>query len=701
MPYQIEFTDKNNKSAVTVFDNTSSTDTSLIFPGRNVTGYGKIIAENFLHLLENFASPSEPVNPVEGQLWYDSANGYLQLWDNTAWKAASNIQKSPTEPSVETSKTGELWVDTTNQQLRIFTGTRWLLVGPTESSKDGLRYGPATEQIQDVDNADRAILVFYVADQPVIIVSKDSFTPKVTIPGFNTIKAGINVNVPADAVAQLDFEGGFIPKLYGTATTSDSLLISGTPVAASKFLRSDVINTTEYRINVRNNDGIVLGVDGNFTLATTPTASRIYNSASGSSIDLQTNRNGVPTTILRIIGNNVGINNPVPDESLDVVGNIKTSGVLLVSDATASTNFNNGSIRTAGGMAISKNLLIGDDLSVTGQIQASNVYPKTTDLYDCGTSTKRWKVVRAKTIIADEIQGVLTGNINGNANTATNLKNITTFGMNGDVELTTTPVRFDGQIDGYAKVFNTRLSTNIIKDKTEATNSTSSDYILTYREGTGLLKSRRDTFVADLGVPIGAIFPFTGNNVPAGYLLCDGSEVEIVRYPDLFNIIGTIYNGITPLTGIGTYRLPDLRGRFPLGRDNMDNGIQVPKEGVGGSVAYVDAGGGTASRVTDIKAQTLGGNAGQSTTTLSLSNLPEHTHTLRSATQEYNVLAVTTSIDPAATTGLGPTAPGQAQYLKDSGGINKPSGTTLSAPVGLMNPYLTINYIVRSGPPKF
>lgn len=94
MPYIVNFTDSDNKTPLTVFDNTSSTDTSLTFPGRNVTGYGQIIAENFLGLLENFAATTEPVNPVEGQLWYDSANGFLQLFDGSDWKAASNIQKA-------------------------------------------------------------------------------------------------------------------------------------------------------------------------------------------------------------------------------------------------------------------------------------------------------------------------------------------------------------------------------------------------------------------------------------------------------------------------------------------------------------------------------------------------------------------------------------------------------------------------------
>ena len=103
MPYIVNYTDRNNKSPLTVFDNTSSTDTSLTFPGRNVAGYGQLIAENFLALLENFASTDQPVNPTEGQLWYDTSDKILKIYDGGVWKAASSIQKGAVEPPTETS----------------------------------------------------------------------------------------------------------------------------------------------------------------------------------------------------------------------------------------------------------------------------------------------------------------------------------------------------------------------------------------------------------------------------------------------------------------------------------------------------------------------------------------------------------------------------------------------------------------------
>jgi microcystin-dependent protein len=709
MPYIVNFTDKDNKTPITVFDNTSSTDTSLIFPGRNVTGYGQIIAENFLHLLENFSSSIEPVNPTEGQIWYDSTNGYLQLFDGTNWKAASNIQKSPTEPSVDNSKTGELWVDTTNQQLRLYTGTRWILVGPNESTVDGLRYGPAIEKIADSDNTDRTILVFYVADVPVIIFSKDSFTPKVTISGYTFVQAGININVPTTAAEIAQFAGGLLPKLIGTASAADALNVTdasgtSTAVAAGKFLRSDVVNTTDYGLNVRSNSGITLGIDGSFEISNSSTASKIYNKTVGSSLDLQINRTGVPYTVLRILDNKVGINKAVPEQSLDVEGNASVSGNIFVTSTEESTNLNSGSIRTVGGVSITKNLRVGGGVDIIGTTQVNDIQPRTTDTYDSGTPLKRWKTVRAKTIVADSIEGILNGNISGTANQAYSLKTVTTFQLSGDV--ISPAVQFDGQVGSATKIFNTSLTANIISGKDEPFPNVSknNDFVLTYRPSeatatsSGLLKQTRDAFVADLGVPIGAILPYAGANAPYGYLLCDGSEVEKTKYGALYDVISTIYNGTTALNGVNTYRLPDMRGRFGLGKDNMDNATTVPNS-IGG---YVDAGGGTADRVPGTKASILGESAGQSSATLTLTNVQDHEHSLQNSGVQYSAVRVDTAINPPATTGAGPTAIGQAQYLNTSGPIKKPdTDFKLGQPIGIMNPYLTINYIIRSGPPAF
>jgi microcystin-dependent protein len=696
MPYIINFTDSENKTPITVFDNTSNQDTSLSFPGRNVTGYGQIIAESFLSLLENFAKGTAPINPVEGQLWYDSATGILQIWDNIQWKAASNIQKSSVEPSVEQSRVGELWVDTTNQQLYVFSGSNWILVGPTFST--GLRSGPVVESIVDSDNANRVILTFYVEDIPVIIFSKDSFTPKNTINGFPTIKTGINITTDDIGV------GGFLPKFYGTATVAEGLKIGEAIIESSKFLRTDTVNTTEQNLNIRNNSGLVIGVDGTFSLTTSTTSAKIYNATPGSSIDIQTNRDGIATTVFKVINDNVGINFASPEESLDVGGNIRLDGSIIVTNTAETTNFNNGSMRTAGGLAVTKNAIIGTNLDVRGNTSVTALEPRETDRYDCGTLLRRWNTVRAKTIVADTIVGPLQGNIIGNATTATNLRFPTTFRMQGDV--TSTNVVFDGQVGGTEKVFNTSLTAGLITSKPFPSPRVGrrDDTLITFRAGAGLLQQTRDQFIADLGVPVGTILPFAGIIIPAGYLLCDGSEQEIAKFRDLYNVVGDLYepSGYAYLGAPGlTFVLPDLRCRFPLGRDAMDNNNLVPVSG-----GFVDSGGGITGRIPDVDVQSVAATGGDFQTNIEITNLPDHEHTMRGASGNQYYATRTDTASPTdgggAFLGRGPTTPGQMQYLPTSGFVKKPSGvTTLGEPISTLNPYLTVNYIIRSGPAAF
>lgn len=68
---------------------------------------------------------------------------------------------------------------------------------------------------------------------------------------------------------------------------------------------------------------------------------------------------------------------------------------------------------------------------------------------------------------------------------------------------------------------------------------------------------------ATSGMPIGAILSFAGdeNNIPRGWLSCRGQVVSKENYPQLFNVIGTIWGG----SGTPNFYLPDLRGLFLRG----------------------------------------------------------------------------------------------------------------------------------------
>lgn len=84
MPYTIDYS-TSSKTAIVVNDGTVDTTTSLSLIGKNYTNFGELLNEDLLHLLENFANASAPSNPTEGQLWYDTTNSVLKLYDNGQW----------------------------------------------------------------------------------------------------------------------------------------------------------------------------------------------------------------------------------------------------------------------------------------------------------------------------------------------------------------------------------------------------------------------------------------------------------------------------------------------------------------------------------------------------------------------------------------------------------------------------------------
>ena len=75
------------------------------------------------------------------------------------------------------------------------------------------------------------------------------------------------------------------------------------------------------------------------------------------------------------------------------------------------------------------------------------------------------------------------------------------------------------------------------------------------------------------GVPVGAIFAFPSETIPVGYLPCEGQELAISQYPELFKLIGRTYGGTSK-----TFNLPDLQGQFIRGLDREGN-VDVEESG--------------------------------------------------------------------------------------------------------------------------
>ena len=70
---------------------------------------------------------------------------------------------------------------------------------------------------------------------------------------------------------------------------------------------------------------------------------------------------------------------------------------------------------------------------------------------------------------------------------------------------------------------------------------------------------------APVNFPIGTVHAFAGTTAPEGWAMCDGSALSRTEYAALFAVIGTIYGA-----GDGsTFNLPDMRGEFLRGADDM------------------------------------------------------------------------------------------------------------------------------------
>tara|TARA_B100000902_G_scaffold20847_1_gene25101 strand:- start:1047 stop:3074 length:2028 start_codon:yes stop_codon:yes gene_type:complete len=670
MAYTVNHTDLANKGSITVEDNTLNQTTSLSLPGRNTTAYGTAIAENFLHLLENFTNSTAPGNPVEGQLWYDNTPGVdqLKLYDGTTWISASGLKKATTQPGAAQSVTGDLWVDTDNQQLFLYTGSGWVLVGPSFS--DGLSTGVKADTIVGTNNVSYTCLVVEVSAKTLAIYSTAAFTPKTTITGFTTINPGFNLS-------SADITGAGAGKYYGTAEKAEALVVGGTSVAASNFMRNDANSQSLYPITVKNNGGITVGASSTLTMGIEGQAGIIGHNTSGSNIDIRVNNNGTTTTVMRFDSTSkVGINNLSPDQALDVSGNIQTDSALLVDGTTDASTIATGSIITKGGVGIAKKLFVGGDSNIAGLLTTQNIVPNSNTARNLGTANEQWLNVYSQNFIGN-VTGNVTGTVSGRSGSTDKLASSTTFQMNGDV--TAPSFTFDGQ-DASTKTFTTSISNSFVANKPEVSSTLTSDELLVNRVtgDTGVYKvSRTNLFKSIPTLPIGMITPYGGDTAPADWVLCYGQEVTIAEYQNLFNVIGYNFKDQS-LVAAGKFALPDLRGRFALGKDNM--------------------GGGSANVVTSAAADTIGSVEGQQNRSLAVGNLPEHEHDLRgpSGDQYYTIRDISgVPNDPQGIQYDAPTGTGQGQAYATSGGVL--TNNALGTAVDIMNPYMTVQYIMYAG----
>ncbi|MCX6879880.1 MAG: tail fiber protein [Verrucomicrobia bacterium] len=168
--------------------------------------------------------------------------------------------------------------------------------------------------------------------------------------------------------------------------------------------------------------------------------------------------------------------------------------------------------------------------------------------------------------------------------------------------------------------------------------------------------TRADSLTTPLVLPTGTVLTFAGVNVPSGFLLCDGSSVSSLTYPELFAALGNAWGiGDGTLDAQGhtkDFRLPDFRGKVAAGRD------------------------GTQTEFNDI-----GKTGGEKAHTLTVAELPAHNHSLAA--------------------NLGPNGSGSGELEGTYGNAHRinDSGTTGSVGSGtafnVLQPYAVVNHIIK------
>jgi len=159
---------------------------------------------------------------------------------------------------------------------------------------------------------------------------------------------------------------------------------------------------------------------------------------------------------------------------------------------------------------------------------------------------------------------------------------------------------------------------------------------------------------------IGEIRMFAGNFAPRNWAFCNGQLLAISTNTALFSILGTTYGG----NGQTTFALPDFQGRVAVGT------------GQGPGLANVQ----------------LGEKAGTPNNTLTVANMPAHTHTMNASSDAASVGSPAgNSLGANARGGISPFAPGATSQVA-MGSTTGSVGS--STPVNNMQPYLGMNYVI-------
>jgi hypothetical protein len=297
-----------------------SSDLTLI--GRNYEGFGEHLNENLIRLLENFSNNARPSQPIKGQLWFDSSELKLKVYNGLDFVPVSSATISNAQP--RNLGIGDLWYNSVNRQLYFFDGTSSILLGPDYSASQR-QSGLQVDSILDTLNQTRVVTYLYTGGVLLGIFATDTFTPKNPIPGFNGI---INPGFNSSSLEGLKF--------HVTSTNSEKL--GG--VLAENYIRKDVSGIINGQLVLTSNLGLTVGDgnQGNFVVRNSDVV--IENTASNRNIQVNVRRGSFSETALVIDSEDreFQVYPGLTSSRLLVGGNLTVNGNLLVNGTTTTVN---------------------------------------------------------------------------------------------------------------------------------------------------------------------------------------------------------------------------------------------------------------------------------------------------------------------------------------------------------------------------
>ena len=340
MAYIVNKTD--GTAVTTITDGTIDNTTSLTLFGKSYSGFGELLNEDLVKLLENSASTSAPTSPLKGEVWFDTTVNQLKVYDGTSFKpsgGAKSQASAPTSPSA-----GDLWIDSTNSQLYFYTGSAFILAGPVYTSGQTLS-GFKIETVTNDSAVSKVIASMYSGNTRVAILSAETFTPSgaSNLTGFATVNAGITLRDGIGAV----FSGTTTSAQFlNTTGTTNS---SGTVIAGGNFMRKDAAQTTTGAITIAADTGLLVGEGSDLRLTVSGIDATIANVSEDGNLSVQIRDGAVTKTPIAITGStgNIALTGDVTiTGNLNVSGEYAntTSNINIIDDAFVKLNTGNSQV---------------------------------------------------------------------------------------------------------------------------------------------------------------------------------------------------------------------------------------------------------------------------------------------------------------------------------------------------------------------